>query len=36
MEYAAVALETTGIYPGGHDRIIEIGIVRLDEDLRPQ
>lgn len=28
-ELAVVDLETTGIYPGGHDRVIEIGLVRL-------
>jgi hypothetical protein len=25
--FAVVDLETTGVYPGGHDRIIEIAVV---------
>ena len=34
--YAVVDLETTGLYPsGGHDRIVEIGIVALDPWIRP-
>lgn len=33
-QFAVVDLETTGLHPGGHDRIIEIGIVRLDEQSR--
>ncbi len=28
--YAVVDLETTGIFPGGSDRIVEIAIVRMD------
>lgn len=31
--FAVIDLETTGVYPGGHDRIIEIGVVRLRPDL---
>jgi DNA polymerase-3 subunit epsilon len=27
--FAVVDLETTGVYPGGHDRIVEIAIVRM-------
>src|SRR5262245_57698504 len=30
--YAIVDLETTGLYPGGHDRIIEIAILRYRPD----
>jgi DNA polymerase III subunit epsilon len=33
--YAVIDLETTGLFPGGHDRIIEIGIVALDPSRRP-
>ncbi len=29
-EFAVVDLETTGLYPQGHDRIVEIAIVRVD------
>ena len=29
--YAVLDLETTGLFPGGHDRVVEIAIVRLDE-----
>src|SRR3990170_8268659 len=28
VEFAVVDVETTGLYPGGHDRILEISIVR--------
>jgi DNA polymerase-3 subunit epsilon len=31
--YVIFDLETTGLAPGRHDRIIEIGIVRLDNDF---
>ena len=31
--FAVVDLETTGVYAGGHDRIIEIAVVRLRPDL---
>jgi DNA polymerase-3 subunit epsilon len=31
--FAVVDLETTGVYPGRHDRVIEIAIVRLGPDL---
>lgn len=31
--FAVVDLESTGIYPGGHDRIIEIAIVRMTPQL---
>lgn len=29
-QYAAVDVETTGLFPGGHDRIIELGVVLFD------
>ncbi|MCP2265640.1 exonuclease domain-containing protein [Promicromonospora thailandica] len=32
--YAVVDVETTGLFPGGHDRIAEIAIVRVDPDGR--
>ncbi len=32
--FAVVDLETTGVYPGGHDRVIEIAVVRLRPDLQ--
>ena len=32
--YAVVDVETTGLFPGGHDRIAEIGIVLVDPDGR--
>ena len=28
--YAVIDVETTGLFPGGHDRVIEIGVVLLD------
>lgn len=28
--FAVIDLETTGLYPGGHDRIVEVAIVRTD------
>jgi DNA polymerase-3 subunit epsilon len=31
--FAVVDLETTGIYPGGNDRIIEVAIVRFNANL---
>jgi DNA polymerase III subunit epsilon len=33
--FAVIDLETTGLFPGGHDRVVEIGIVDLDQALRP-
>ena len=33
MKYVAVDVETTGLYPGGHDRIIEVAIITLGPDL---
>lgn len=33
LGYAVLDLETTGLRPGGHDRIVEIAIVRLDQQL---
>lgn len=32
--YAVVDVETTGLFPGGHDRIAEIAIVQVDSDGR--
>lgn len=31
MEFAVIDFETTGLFPNGRDRVIEIGIVRIDE-----
>ncbi|MGH7390355.1 MAG: exonuclease domain-containing protein [Candidatus Rokuibacteriota bacterium] len=31
--FAVVDIEATGIYPGGHDRIIEVAVVRIGPDL---
>lgn len=33
--FAVVDLETTGLFPGGSDRVVEIGLVALDPYLRP-
>ncbi|MDP2857629.1 MAG: exonuclease domain-containing protein [Bacillota bacterium] len=33
MRYAVLDVETTGIYPGGHDRIVEVAVVVLGTDL---
>ena len=33
--FAVIDLETTGLFPGGHDRVVEIGLVALDPYLRP-
>jgi DNA polymerase-3 subunit epsilon len=30
--YAVVDLETTGLFPGRHDRVVEIGVVLVDRD----
>ena len=32
MEYAVIDVETTGLYHGGHDRIVEVAILRLAPD----
>ena len=34
--FAVLDLETTGLFPGGHDRVVEIGLVALDPYLRPE
>ncbi len=34
--FAVVDVETTGIYPGGHDRVIEVAIVRMSPGLEVQ
>jgi ATP-dependent helicase Lhr and Lhr-like helicase len=34
--FAVVDLETTGIYPGGNDRIIEVAVVRFSPALEIQ
>jgi DNA polymerase-3 subunit epsilon len=31
-EYAVVDVETTGLFPGRHDRVVEIGVVLLDRN----
>jgi DNA polymerase III subunit epsilon len=31
-QFAVIDVETTGLYPGGHDRVVEVGIVRLDAE----
>lgn len=33
--FAVIDLETTGLFPGGHDRVVEIGIVALDFSRKP-
>ena len=30
--YAVVDVETTGLFPGGHDRVVEVAVVRVDID----
>ncbi|MFI9486617.1 exonuclease domain-containing protein [Promicromonospora sp. NPDC052451] len=32
--YAVVDVETTGLFPGGHDRIVELAVVQVDPDGR--
>lgn len=27
--YAVVDVETTGLFPGGHDRIVEVAVVQV-------
>jgi DNA polymerase III epsilon subunit-like protein len=29
--FAVIDLETTGLFPGGHDRIVELAVVHVDE-----
>lgn len=33
LGYAVLDVETTGLRPGGHDRVVEVAIVRLDRSL---
>ena len=33
--FAVVDVEATGIYPGGHDRIIEVAVVRMSPLVWP-
>jgi len=33
VEYAVIDVETTGIYPGGQDRVVEVAVVRIDRDF---
>lgn len=33
VPFAVVDIEATGIYPGGHDRIIEIAVVHMSPRL---
>jgi DNA polymerase III epsilon subunit-like protein len=34
-EWCVVDLETSGLYPSGHDRVIEIGLVVVDGHGEP-
>jgi DNA polymerase-3 subunit epsilon len=34
LGYAVVDVETTGLFPGRHDRVVEIGVVLVDRDGR--
>lgn len=34
--YAVIDFETTGLFPGKHDRVVEIGVVLLDQHGRPE
>jgi hypothetical protein len=29
--FAVIDLETTGLFPGGHDRIVELAVVHIDD-----
>jgi DNA polymerase-3 subunit epsilon len=28
--FAVIEIETTGLFPGGHDRVIEVAVVHVD------
>ena len=35
LEFAVIDVETTGLFPGGHDRVIEVAVLRLGSDGTP-
>ena len=32
LEFAVIDVETTGLFPGGHDRVVEVAALRLGSD----
>ncbi len=32
LEFAVIDVETTGLFPGGHDRVVEVAVLRLGSD----
>lgn len=34
--YAVVDVETTGLFPGGHDRVVEVAVVQVSPDGEPE
>lgn len=32
LEFAVIDVETTGLFPGGHDRVVEVAALRLVSD----